>query len=108
MELGLMIKKTVFDDVGGFDNNFDVYYGDSDLCLKIIDAGFRVIYTPFTELLHEGSDTIQYRHKGASFFDVENHLLFIKKWPYLKNGDPFYNSNLDWDYSISKNQFKIT
>jgi GT2 family glycosyltransferase len=104
----LMIKKTVFDDVGGFDNNFDVYYGDSDLCLKIIDAGFRVIYTPFTELLHEGSDTIQYRHKGASFFDVENHLLFIKKWPYLKNGDPFYNSNLDWDYSISKNQFKIT
>ena len=104
----LMIKKTVFDDVGGFDNNFDVYYGDSDLCLKIIDAGFRVIYTPFTELLHEGSDTIQYRHAGASFFDVENHLLFIKKWPYLKNGDPFYNSNLDWDYSISKTQFKIT
>jgi O-antigen biosynthesis protein len=104
----LLVKKTVFDDVDGFDNNFDVYYGDSDLCLKIINAGFRVIYTPFTELLHEGSDTIQSHHAGASFFDVENHQLFIKKWPYLKNGDPFYNSNLDWDYSISKTPFKIT
>lgn len=104
----LMVKKTVFDDVGGFDNSFDVYYGDSDLCLKIIDSGFRIIYTPFAELLHEGSDTIQYRHAGASFFDVENHQLFIKKWPYLKDGDPFYNLNLDWDYSISKPLSKIT
>ena len=104
----LLVKKTVFDDVNGFDNDFDVYYGDSDLCLKIINTGFRIIYTPFTELLHDGSDTIQSCLAGSIFFDVENHQLFIKKWPYLKNGDPFYNSNLDWDYSISKNPFKLT
>ncbi len=101
----LLVKKDVFDKVGGFDDQFDVYYGDSDLCLKIRDAGFRVIYTPFTELLHEGSRSIQYWHAGASFFDVENHQLFIKKWPHLKIGDPYYNSNLDWDYSISKKPF---
>ncbi len=99
----LLVKKEVFDKVGGFDNQFDVYYGDSDLCLKIKDAGFRVIYTPFTKLLHEGSISIQYWHAGASFFDVENHQLFIKKWPHLKIGDPYYNSNLDWNYTISKN-----
>ena len=98
----LLVKKEIFDKIGGFDDQFDVYYGDSDLCLKIVDAGFRVIYTPFTELLHEGSNSIQYWHAGASFFDVESHQLFIKKWPHLKNGDPYYNSNLDWDYSISK------
>ena len=102
----LLVKREVFDKVGGFDDQFDVYYGDSDLCLKIIDAGFRVIYTPFTELLHEGSNTIHYWHAGASFFDVENHQLFIKKWPYLRNGDPYYNPNLDWDYSISKTHFE--
>ncbi len=101
----LLVKKDVFDKVGGFDDQFDVYYGDSDLCLKIREAGFRVIYTPFTELLHEGSRSIQYWHSGASFFDVENHQLFIKKWTHLKTGDLYYNPNLDWDYSISKKPF---
>ena len=102
----LMIKKEIFDKVGTFDNSFDVYYGDADLCLQVIDLGYRVIYTPFTKLLHEGSFTIT--KNNASHFDIENHLKFIKKWPYLKNGDPFYNSNLDWDYSISETPFKKT
>jgi|LWDU01.1.fsa_nt_gi GT2 family glycosyltransferase len=101
----LMVKKEIFDKVGGFDDQFDVYYGDSDLCLKIINAGFRVVYTPFTELLHEGSNTIHFAHSGATFFDVESHQIFIQKWSYLKNGDPYYNTNLDWDYSISKTYF---
>ena len=101
----LMIKKEIFDKVGNFDNSFDVYYGDADLCLKVVNMGYRVIYTPFTKLLHEGSFTIT--KENTSHFDIENHLKFIKKWPYLKNGDPFYNSNLDWDYSISKTPFKI-
>ena len=38
--------------------------------------------------------------KNQSHFAVENHRRFINKWPELKNGDPFYNSNLGWDYSI--------
>ena len=102
----LMIKKEIFDKVGTFDNSFDVYYGDADLCLQVVNMGYRVIYTPFTKLLHEGSFTIT--KDNASHFDIENHVKFIKKWPYLKNGDPFYNSNLDWDYAISKTPFKTT
>ena len=102
----LMIKKEIFDKVGNFDNSFDVYYGDADLCLQVVKMGYRVIYTPFTKLLHEGSFTIT--KDNASHFDIENHVKFIKKWPYLKNGDPFYNSNLDWDYSISETPFGTT
>jgi O-antigen biosynthesis protein len=102
----LMIKKEIFDKIGNFDNSFDVYYGDADLCLQVINLGYRVIYTPFTKLLHEGSFTIT--KNNPSHFDVENHLKFIKKWPYLKNGDPFYNTNLDWDYSISETPFETT
>ena len=96
----LLTTKKIFKQVGGFDNQFDVYYGDSDLCLKIQDAGYRTVYTPFTELLHDGSSSISHWHAGASFFDVENHQAFIKKWPRLKNGDPYYNPNLDWDYTL--------
>ena len=96
----LLIKKEIFHKIGGFDNIFDVYYGDAYLCLKIIDAGYRVIYTPFTKLLHEGSYTI--RTSNSSHFDVESHSEFTKKWPHLKNGDPYYNTNLDWDYSLAE------
>ena len=98
----LLTTKKIFKQVGGFDNQFDIYYGDSDLCLKIQDAGYRIVYTPFTELLHDGSSSILYWHAGVTFFDVENHQAFIKKWPKLKNGDPYYNPNLDWDYTLQE------
>ena len=94
----LMIKKEIFEKIGNFDNSFDVYYGDADLCLQVINLGYRVIYTPFTKLLHEGSFTI--RTENSSHFDIENHIKFFKKWPRLKDGDPYYNENLDWDYSL--------
>jgi len=94
----LMTTKKLFDQVGGFDNRFDAYYGDSDLCLKIHKAGFRVVFTPFTKLLHEGSFSIN--RSGASYYAVESHLDFIQKWPFLEEGDPFYNVNLGLDYAI--------
>ncbi len=96
----LLIKKSIFDKIDGYDDNFDLFYGDADLCLKTIKAGFHVVYTPFAKLLHEGSTTI--KKNSESFFAIENHYHFIKKWPHLKQGDPFYNSNLGWNYTIAK------
>jgi len=96
----LLIKKSIFDKIDGYDDNFDLFYGDADLCLKTIRAGFHVIYTPFARLLHEGSATI--KKNSESFFAIENHFHFIKKWPHLKYGDPFYNNNLGWNYTIAK------
>jgi O-antigen biosynthesis protein len=96
----LLTQRDIYEQVGGLDNDFDVYYGDSDLCLKIKQAGYKVVYTPFTKLLHDGSRTIRGSTMGASYFAVESHYRFLKKWPELKNGDPFYHTMLDWDYSI--------
>ena len=96
----LLIKRSIFEKIGGYDSTFDLFYGDADLCLKTIKAGFHVIYTPFARLLHEGSTTI--KKNSTTFFAIENHFHFIKKWPHLKNGDPFYNNNLGWNYTIAK------
>ena len=101
----LMTKKEIFTKINGFDDTFDLYYGDADLCLRIIDSGYHVVYTPFTKLLHEGSHSIKSELSfntitQTAHFAVENHFQFIKKWPLLKNGDQFYNKNLSWDYSI--------
>ena len=94
----LLIKNSIFDKINGYDDAFDLFYGDADLCLKTLESGFHVIYTPYARLLHEGSTTI--KKNSESFFTIENHLHFIKKWSYLKQGDPFYNVNLGWDYTI--------
>ena len=101
----LMTKKEIFTKVNGFDDAFDLYYGDADLCLKIIDSGYHVVYTPFAKLLHEGSHSIKTSLSSLALqqvahFAVENHFQFIKKWPLVKDGDQFYNKNLSWDYSI--------
>jgi len=94
----LLTKKEIFEQVNQFDENFDLYYGDADLCLKIIENGYHILYTPYAKLLHEGSYSIQ---KNTNFhFAIENHHNFIEKWPFLQNGDPYYNSNLGWNYSL--------
>ena len=74
----LLIKKSIFDKVGGYDDTFDLFYGDGDLCLKTIATGFHVVYTPFARLLHEGSTTI--KKNSEVFFAIENHFSFINKY----------------------------
>ena len=96
----LLTKKVIFTEVGGFDTKFDLFYGDGDLCVKIRSLGYDIVYTPYAKLLHDGSFTI--RKETDVFFSVENHQYFCRKWPHIKNGDPFYNNNLDWNYSIAK------
>ncbi len=97
----LLIKKTVFEEIGGYDDEFDLYYGDTDLCMKVVDMGYRVVYNPYAKLLHQGSSTI--KEHSSAFFAVENHYHFVKKWPHIKKGDPFYNPNLEWNYEINLN-----
>ena len=96
----LLTSREIFEQIDEFDEKFDIFYGDSDLCLKIRKAGYKIVYTPFTKLLHDGSRTLR-STTDASYFAVESHQRFLEKWPELKNGDPFYHPMLDWDYSIS-------
>ena len=95
----LLTKREIFDSISGFDEQFDVFYGDSDLCFKIRELGLKIIYTPQAVLRHDGSTKI--RQAVRLFIPVENHDSFINKWPVVKNGDPFYNPNLGWNYSIN-------
>lgn len=92
----LMIKKSTFDEAGGFDESFEVGYDDVDLCLKVRELGYENIYTPYAELLHYESAT-----RGQSLSsdphpnDTKN---FIRKWQkYIQMGDPYYNPNLPLD-----------
>jgi glycosyltransferase involved in cell wall biosynthesis len=92
----LMIKKDVFEKVGGFDEaNLAVAFNDVDLCLKVMDAGYRNIYTPFAELYHYESLTRGPEDTPEKIIRFNKEREFIKKkWlKYLKQ-DKYYNPNL--------------
>ena len=88
----LMTRRRVFEEVGGFDPSLDVAFNDVDLCLKMLAAGYRVVWTPFAVLYHYESSTRRKAHP------VENTRYFLKKWgDLIRRGDPYYNPNLALD-----------
>jgi GT2 family glycosyltransferase len=85
----LMVERTKFDAVGGFDEQFEVCGGDVDLCLRLYERGLWNLMTPFARLVHHESIT---RQKIPPENDVRESLRAYAR--YLENGDPFFNPNL--------------
>jgi GT2 family glycosyltransferase len=88
----LMLRKTVFDQVGGFDESFGIGFNDTDLCLRIGEAGYRILYDGSTILYHYESAT---RSVTKQVFHPEDTLHMIDRWGNaLRAGDRFYHPNL--------------
>jgi GT2 family glycosyltransferase len=87
----MMMRREVFNQVGGFDDSYQLTFSDVDLCLRVIEEGYRVMVTPFARLIHREGTTRQR-------YNPENDLLraFDVFYPYLKRGDPYYNPNLSY------------
>lgn len=85
----LATRKEVFDRVGGFDERLAIDYNDIDFCLKVREAGYRIVYTPYAELYHfEG------RSAQRTAQNPDEVALFRSKWPKYLENDPYYNPNL--------------
>lgn len=98
----LMIRASVYTEVGGLDEQaFKVSYNDVDLCLKVNQAGYLTVWTPYARLMHEGSvsqtkvDTTAQAAKKKRF-ESEQHAMYRKWLPHLVR-DPAYNRNLKLD-----------
>jgi GT2 family glycosyltransferase len=92
----LMIRNEVFQEVGGFDERYSLAYNDVDLCLKIREKGYVIVWTPYAELYHDESKTRGYEDdpEKQGRFQQEKEL-FRQKWSgVLERGDPYYNPNL--------------
>ncbi len=95
----LMIRKSLFERMGGF-NEYDlpIAYNDVDLCIRIREAGYRNVWTPYAELWHREAAT---RGNDRS---PETQTRFISECDYMKKTwgdlllkDPAYNPNLTLD-----------
>ncbi|MBN2544604.1 MAG: glycosyltransferase family 2 protein [Spirochaetes bacterium] len=95
----LMIKKHVFFDVGMFDERFILAFNDIDLCLKLREKKYLIVWTPYAELYHFESKTRGLENNPAKIKRFQGEInLFKEKWnDFLKKKDPYYNVNLTLD-----------
>jgi GT2 family glycosyltransferase len=97
----MMVRRRVFEEIGGFDPRFKVAYNDVDLCLRLRQRGYLVVYTPFAVLYHHESAT------RGTLYPPEEEALYWKLWGQMtSSGDPYYNPNLtrtreDWTLDLS-------
>ncbi len=98
----LMVKKSLYDEFGGLDEEFKVALNDVDFCLRLLEKGYLNVFTPFAELYHfesasRGIDVVD-EAKAKRYEEESEH--FRKKWrAFLEKGDPYYNPNFSLDYS---------
>jgi GT2 family glycosyltransferase len=92
----MLVPRGIFEEAGGFDEELRVVLNDIDLCLRIRERGYAVIYTPHAQLYH---------HEGSSrgrLHPPSDDERFVKRWAArFSQVDPYYNPNLtdvreDW------------
>lgn len=97
----LMVKRSLFEQVGGLEEEFEVSLNDVDFCLKLLQKGFLNVFTPFAELYHYESISRGLDDSGekAQRYNREADR-FKEKWKdRLEKGDPYYNPNFSLDRS---------
>jgi GT2 family glycosyltransferase len=95
----LLMPRAVFEQVGGWDEGFVLAFNDVDLCLSVLKAGYRVVWTPDAELYHLESKTRGYEDTAEkqARFKREYDLFHLKWGAFLKAGDPYYSPHFRLD-----------
>ncbi|MEK6804409.1 MAG: glycosyltransferase family 2 protein [Nitrospirota bacterium] len=96
----MLMSAKIFSEIEGFDGHLKVEYNDVDLCLRLIRAGYRIIYTPDALLIHYENAS----RKGGRC--QEDESFFLARWgASLRQGDPYYHPELttsreDWSLKV--------
>ncbi len=90
-----MIRASIYTEVGGLDEELQVTFNDIDFCLRVREAGYRNVWTPYAEMIHHesatrGHDTTPQKRARAE----QENLLMKQRWGDLLGKDPAYSLNL--------------
>jgi hypothetical protein len=93
MGAAMLVRRAAFDRVGGFDERLAVDFNDVDYCLRLREAGYRIVFTPFATLYH---------HESASFGprtqNEKEIALMRSRWGAVMDNDPYYHPELTRDF----------
>ncbi|MCR5591830.1 MAG: glycosyltransferase family 2 protein [Lachnospiraceae bacterium] len=101
----LMVRKSLFEEVGGLSEDLAIALNDVDFCLKLREKGLLNVFTPFAELFHyesasRGSDVDGSAEKSKAERYEKECGIFRQKWKdVLSAGDPYFNPNFSLDHS---------
>lgn len=98
----LLVKKSIYEEVGGLDPNLAVAFNDVNFCLDVLNKGYRNIWTPFAELYHFESASRGYEDTPEKIKRFKSELDSMQlKWGNCLLKDPAYNVNLCLQTTIS-------
>jgi len=103
----MMVKRSVFEEVGGLTEELAVAFNDIDFCMKVRQKGYLIVYNPYAELYHYESKSRGLEDTPEKLERFHNEIrIFETRWPeIMKNGDPYYNPNLSLetqDFSLKR------
>lgn len=101
----MMMKKTAFEEAGGFTEKLSVAFNDVDLCLKVRKNEKLIVYDPYVQLYHMESKTRGAEDSTEKVRRFQEEIEYMRcQWiDILKKGDSYYNKNLSltkWNYSL--------
>jgi GT2 family glycosyltransferase len=89
----LLVRRELFDRLGGLDERLKVAYNDIDMCLRIRQSGYRVLFTPWARLIHHESATRGAECPSSPRF-LEEVALMSQRWGHVQLADPAYSPHL--------------
>lgn len=91
----MLLKREIFEIVGGFDESLPVAFNDVDLCIKIRQTGARIVWTPTVEMVHYESLTLGHHDSPARREQFRGDVRALQaRWRDALASDPYYNPNL--------------
>jgi len=100
-----VLRRSVFDEIGGFDVQLPVILNDVDFCLRICSKGYRILWTPYAELYHIEKASRGNENTPERLVMSSQAAAYIQsKWSAELRFDPCYNPNL----TLVGNCFEIT
>ena len=87
----MMVRRELFEKLGGFDEQLPGTYNDIDFCLRMREAGYRIVWTPEAELYKD-------EPLARNSEDGKQAKYFEQRWGAVLKNDPYYNPNLTLRY----------
>ncbi len=92
----MLIRRPVYEAVKGLDEGYPSAFNDVDLCLRVRELGYRVVFAASAELVHHESQTYGEHYAGErATFEAEEVARMRRRWEQVIADDPFYNPNQD-------------
>lgn len=94
----LLVKRSVYEEAGGLEDEFQVAFNDVDFCLKVRKAGYLIVYDADVKLFHYESKSRGMEDTTERFIRFGNEMMLLNsKWDILSTFvDPYYNPNLSY------------